>query len=231
LFTWPEIWGAPNLRTWRAAYAPCAKACVTPFMHPDIVRAWLDSHGQERFDPFFFRAEHPDGRVAFHLLVRAPVSLSRGPTRILMPAGGDSFDYSDPVVTWGGEGAAKLDAEFWHELERDLMARQGVWFDLVLLPRVRSRLLPSMPVGPEAELAPYLALDPYDTIDAYFTTRSRKLKREIERTEKKLEAMGKVAFTIYGPGMSDQVLAWLPNFFEEKARRYPVSSSGDHTAA
>jgi len=231
LLTWPEIWRAPNLETWRAAYSQCENVCATPFMHPEIVRSWLDSHGQERFDPFFFRAEHPDGRFAFHLLVRAQVSWSRGAARILMSAGGDSFDYSDPVVSSCGEAAPELDSGFWRELEQDLMPRQGDWFDLVILPRVRSRFFPSMPAGQEAEVAPYLALDPYDTIDDYFASRNRKLKREIERTEKKLAAMGKVAFTIYGPGMSDQVFAWLPNFLEEKARRYPSSASSDLTEA
>ena len=44
---------------------------ATPFMHPDLVRAWLAAHGGEAaWLPYFLRATHRSGQRVLWLLVR-----------------------------------------------------------------------------------------------------------------------------------------------------------------
>ena len=58
LDSWQAIWEPAHLADWRATITGDG-VHATPFMHPDLVRAWLAAHGGEAaWLPYFLRATH-----------------------------------------------------------------------------------------------------------------------------------------------------------------------------
>jgi hypothetical protein len=231
LRTWPEVWSETNLARWLRAFDKDSGAHVTPFMHPHVVRAWVNSHGDEDYCPFFFWASHPDGRHAFHLLVRRRGQRWRDFTREVVSVGTDKFDYSDPVFLPSEHGVVTFDVDFWHALEREMQKHQGEWFDVFCLPRIRTTCLDGSACTDQGEVAPFVRLDRFADIDAYLKSRHRTFRKSLRRRLAKCHAAGEITFITHGASDRDVVLSWIPAFVRELMRKYPREQSVEHWVA
>lgn len=230
LRSWDEIWAAEHVAAWQGLVeAPSSAA--TPFMHPAVVRAWVGAMGGEgRFAPHFLHAVHASGQRVLWPLVRPRNGWRQGFLRRLIPAGtainpydskGMLFDYHDPVASPGGPAGQRIAAGFWPELMAELARRQGSWFDVCTLPRLRAGCLGDP--APEAtpySVAPLLRLEPYPDFPAYLAARSPKMRETIRRHLRRMEAAGAPEFRVFGPDEAAAVLAWLPRLEEERRRRW-----------
>jgi CelD/BcsL family acetyltransferase involved in cellulose biosynthesis len=228
LRSWDEVWDPVNLARWRAAFAPDSGAEATPFMHPDVVRAWLQSAGEAEYDPFFYWAEHSGGQSVFALMVRRKNDWRSGFTRMLQPVGGAQFDYHEPVALPSGGGALPPDAGFWPDFVREMHRREGSWFDVLALPHIRADRFGGGALGAVKDAAPFLRLAPYADGEQYLMSRSKKLRGVVRRTERRLAEDGTVTFAVHGPSDLATVLAWIPALVGEKRKKYPSCYPIEH---
>ena len=221
LLRWDEIWAPANLDDWRATIAGGDEVHATPFMHPDLVRAWLEgSGGEATWHPYFLRAAHVGGQTVLWLLVRQRSSWRTGLLRHLMPVGGDLFDYHDPIVTPpAGEGAV-LAPGFWPALEAELRRHQGAWFDHCSLSRIRPACFGEGGFVRPGGTAARVRLGDYPDFAAYMAARRGSINK-LARKQRKLAASGESRFRVYGAADLDAALAWLPALEAAYRTRYP----------
>lgn len=222
---WRRIWQGDVFEKWERAFHPDSRSRTTPFGHPLVQKAWVDTTSADRYDPFLLVATHDDGREALHLFVRARGVHARAPSKELRSAGGDFFDYTEPVVLPGADGNTDLDDSFWSALKADLTPRKGAWFDVFEMPRVRAQSLGGVTAG-ASEVALSVRLDAYDSFDAYVAGRSKKLRAHFRRTAKRLADLGEVRLRVFDPTEVDEVLGWIPNLIREKEDKYAIAGSG-----
>lgn len=225
LRSWDEVRDPAHLALWRGL-AEAPETAATPFMHPAVVRAWVEAMGGERrFAVHFLHATHASGQRVLWPLVRPRAGWRQGFVRRLIPAGtavnphgskGMLFDYHDPVVSPGGIPAPG----FWPALLAELARHQGRWFDTCVLPRIRSDCLGDLALGTPAGVAPVLDLAPYPDLAAYLAARSPKMRETLRRRMRRFAAAGTPGFHVFGPGETEAVLAWLPRLEEERKRRW-----------
>ncbi|CAN5726572.1 hypothetical protein BH23PSE1_BH23PSE1_09020 [soil metagenome] len=223
LRTWDEVWDEAHLAQWTGAYRPGSGARVTPFMHPGVVRAWIRTHGEDRLDPFFLRARHPDGRLVLMAFVRRRASWRGAFIKTFAPVGGGDFDYNEPIVLPSRTGEASLCPSFWPGLAAELEARAGAWFDRFERVKLRAPCLGGADIGEAAESIAILRLDPYASGEAFLMSRSKKLRKWIRRIERGLAEEGALAFTVHAASERDRVLDWIPAFVAERGRRHSSS--------
>jgi len=101
----------------------------------------------------------------------------------------------------------------------ELRRRQGSWFDVCSLPRIREDCLGS-DLGTPCDVAPVLRLAPYPDFEAYLAARSPKLRATVRRQRRRLAAAGEVEFRVHGTGETESVLAWLPRLEEARKQRW-----------
>ena len=227
--SWEEIWDPAHVALWRRL-AEAETSAATPFMHPAVVRAWIGAMGGEaRFAAHFLHAVHSGGQQVLWPLVRPRAGWRQGFVRRLIPAGtavnpngskGMLFDYHDPVAAPAGPEAARIAAGFWPALLAELSRRQGAWFDVCVLPRLRDGCLGDPALGTLYDVAPRLDLARYPDLAAYLAARSPKMRETLRRQLRRLDAAGKAEFRVFAPGETAAVLAWLPRLEEERRRRW-----------
>ena len=222
LRSWDEIWDPVNLDDWRATIAGGDEVHATPFMHPDLVRAWLEATGGEAaYLPYFLRATHVSGQKVLWLLVRARAWWRTGLLRQLMPVGGDLFDYHDPIVAPARRAGGVLAPGFWPALEAELRRHEGAWFDHCSFSRIRPGLLRRGRLRAARAGPPRcVRLDAYPDFAAYMAARRGSINK-LARKQRKLAASGAARFRVYGPADLDAVLAWLPALEAAYRARYP----------
>ncbi len=225
LGAWDEIWDPAHVADWQRLVEAEASA-ATPFMHPAVVRAWVAAlGGEQRFAAHFLHAAHPSGQRVLWPLVRPRAGWKQGFLRRLIPAGtavnpygskGMLFDYHDPVAAPGPAPAPG----FWPALLAELARRQGTWFDLCALPRLRASCLGDPALGTPHGVAPFLRLDRYPDFDAWLAARSPKMRATLRHRLRRMEAAGRPEFHVFGPDEAAAVLAWLPRLEEARRRRW-----------
>ncbi len=221
--SWTEVWDPANLSLWRGAIAG-ADVHATPFMHPDVVRAWVATTGGEAaYAPFFLHARHEDGQEVLWLLVRPRADWRTGFRRWLIPAGAELFDYHDPIATPAHGAGAVLAPGFWPALERDLRRREGSWFDVCALSQIRPECGSGPAFPTPAGSAPRVRLDAYADFDAYIASRRRTIA-DVRKKWQRLEAERGLRFHPFGASETVGVVAWLPAFEAARAVRYPDSA-------
>ncbi|CAN5726579.1 hypothetical protein BH23PSE1_BH23PSE1_09030 [soil metagenome] len=222
---WDEVWDEAHLSQWRGAFLPGSGARVLPFMHPDVVRAWVRAHAALRPEPFFMTARHSDGRQAQLLFVRLRSTWRRAYVRRMIAVGENLFDYNEPLVLPSPAGATDLGAEFWSAFFREMGRRAGRWFDTMPPLKLRDSSLGDAATGKPAEEAiRVFRLDRHADAEAYLMSRSKPFRRAIRKAEKTLQGMGELAFKVHGPDDLDAVMAWMPTFAAHRASRYPGSA-------
>jgi CelD/BcsL family acetyltransferase involved in cellulose biosynthesis len=229
LGSWDEIWDEGHVAGWRRL-VEAEESAATPFMHPAVVRAWVGAMGGERrFAAHFLHATHASGQRVLWPLVRPRAGWRQGYVRRLIPAGtavnpfgakGMLFDYHDPVVA-PGPGPAP---GFWPALAAELCRRQGAWFDLCALPRLRAGCLGEAGEG-VGRVAPYgvaplLRLRRHGDFAGYLASRSPKMRETVRRRRRRAAAAGACELRVFGPEETAAVLAWLPRLEEERRRRW-----------
>ena len=228
LETWEEFWAPENVRRWRAL-AERSDAVCSPFMTPSLARVWLTALGQEQFSPCFLWARHSSGQEVAWPLVVLEGRLSHGFARRLIPVGAavrpvmpyDAlFDYQDPLVAPAAPGPCALADGFWPALRAGLQARQGAGFDLCVLQKLRDGLSEPGAKLLDEGVAPFVDLGRYSGFDAYLEARSARMRKEIRRRGRLLEARGAVEFKVHGPEDLDTILGWLPALEEARLKRY-----------
>jgi CelD/BcsL family acetyltransferase involved in cellulose biosynthesis len=226
LRSWDEVWEPQHVARWRATCeAPGAYA--TPFVHPDLIRGWLFAMGgPEAFAPYFLKARHSSGQEVYWLLVRPRSPWPHGLLRRLVPAGdgpgGPYFSYNDPLVMPAAPDRVLAEG-FWEAFERSLRAHQGKWFDSCAIHRLRPESLGDTAGHPVAVGSTYVRLDAYDDFEAYATARPRAMASQVRRKLRRLEADGRCALHLHGPGERDAALTWLPKLAAGQRARYPGS--------
>lgn len=228
LTSWDEFWAPENVRRWRELSArPDGRS--SPFMTPSFARVWLTALGQDQFSPSFLWARHSSGQEVAWPLVVLESRLSHGFSRRLIPVGAavrpvlpyDAlFDYQDPLVAPAAAGPCALADGFWPALKAELRRRQGAGFDLCVLQKLRCGTVEAGGAPLEEGVAPFVDLDRYADFDAYFEARSSRMRKEIRRRSRLLDARGKVEFKVHGPENLDTILGWLPAFEEARLQRY-----------
>lgn len=226
-FTWHRDWktirDSETRRDWENAFRENSGARVTPFGHPVVVQSWLDACPPHSLEPFLMSAAHDDGRRAFHLFVRPLGAHKRAPSKVMYSAGGDFFDYTEPVVLPAADGTNILGRDFWDEFADELASKKGKWFDALDIPRLREETLDGFqPSGP-TDVAPYLCLLDYKDFESYVRARSKKLRSYFRRIAKWLLDKGDVEFRTYGSKEVEQVLEWIPQLVREKHARYSIA--------
>jgi CelD/BcsL family acetyltransferase involved in cellulose biosynthesis len=227
LRSWDEVWEPPHVARWRAmCEAPGAYA--TPFVHPDLIRGWLVAMGGPgAFAPFFLKARHSGWQEVFWLLVRPRTQRRKGLLRRLVPAGdgpgGPYFAYNDPLVVPAAAPDRVLADGFWWAFERELRAHQGTWFDSCAIHRLREESLGDTAGQPVAVGSTYVRLDAYSDFDAYAAARPRAMASQVARKLRRLQADGRCALHLHGPGEREAALAWLPTLAAGQRARYPGS--------
>jgi len=224
LRSWDEIWDPVHLTRWRRAIVGGPDVHATPFMHPDVIAAWLSATGGEgAYAPFFLHARHDAGQQVLWLLVRRRAGWSTFLQRALIPAGGDLFDYHDPVVTPVRTPGEVLVPGFWLAFAAELRRHEGVWFDTCALSRIRPECRSgSLDFPVPAGIAPFVRLDRYTDFESYMASR-RKSIREQRRKWERVAAEQGLSFRQHGAGDTEAVLNWLPKFEAARAARYPGS--------
>ena len=221
LRSWDEVWSPSNLEDWRATIACGDEVHVTPFMHPDVVRAWLESTGGEgAYRPFFLRATHASGQRVLWLLVRRRGFWGTGLLRELMPVGGDLFDYHDPIVAPPRRAGGVLAPGFWKALEAELRRHEGSWFDHCSFSRLRPACFGDGGFAQAGGTAALVRLDAYPDFPAYMAARRGSINK-LARKQRKLASSGNARFRVYGPDELDAALAWLPDLVAAYRARYP----------
>lgn len=228
---WKSLWTDEFLARWTAAFQSGSGARVSPFMHPIVVRAWAETIGLRERDTMLLIARHTDGREVFQIMVRQKQHFPGQTSKILMPFGGDRFDFTEPLIFPGKEGTNVLEKDFWDALEHDLKPHQGKLFDQIVFPRVRDDTLGSYVPPGEPDVAPYVDLEPYPSIEDYLETRNGKRRRSLRRRIKNIEEAGDFSFHVLGPGDLDRVMAWIPKIMREKRRKFPDDTGLDQLEA
>jgi CelD/BcsL family acetyltransferase involved in cellulose biosynthesis len=221
LRSWKAIWAPEHLANWRATIAGGDEVHATPFMHPDVVRAWLKANGGEAaWLPYFLRASNAGGQTVLWLLVRERGWWRTGLLRRLRPVGGDLFDYHDPIVAPAGRAGDVLVPGFWPALEAELGRHAGDWFDTCSLSRIRPACFGEGRFVAPGGTAALVRLDAYPDFAAYMAARRGSINK-LARKQRKLAASGESRLRVYGPSEVDAVLAWLPDLEAAYRARYP----------
>lgn len=233
LRTWDAVWAPANVARWEALMA-APGAHAAPFAAPVLVRVWVAAlGGPGRFAPAFLWARHDSGQEVAWPLVTLRGGLRHGFLRLMIPAGAaprplvDSitlFDYQDPVVAPAVEGASVLAPGFWAELRAELRRREGEWFDRCAFPKLRAECF-----GPEIaptpiDAAPFVRLAPYADLEAFLMARKPRLRTNIRRSFRLLEAEGALGFRVHDAREVETILGWLPALEAARLERYPGSA-------
>ncbi len=230
-FTWNRDWktirDSETRDEWQDAFRENSGARVTPFGHPVVVQSWLDACPPQSLEPFLMSAAHDDGRRAFHLFVRPLGDHKRAPSKVMYSAGGDFFDYTEPVILPAADGTNILGRDFWDEFSDELASKKGKWFDALEIPRLREEPLDGFqPSGP-TDVAPYVKLEAYNDFEAYIDSRSTKFRRDYRKYSRRLIDAGGAELRTYGPMDFEKVRDWIPDLVREKYARYSISQTPD----
>ncbi len=218
---WDTILSEDHVRRWRADSAAEDAVTASPFFHPDVVCAWLESMGgRNRIQPFFLTARSDSNGHAFLPLARLNVGWKQGGIRRLRPVGDRLFDYHDPIIIGTGQ---QFPEELWAELFHELRRFRGDWFDEFELPRIRHPSAPDAPGWDLSDKAPFVRLDAYASFDAYLASRPKSLRGDVRRQIRRLAEIGEVRYQVHGPEDLDAVLDWIPLLEREREARYPGS--------
>lgn len=232
LRAWDDVWAPANVARWAALIA-APDAHASPFATPAMVRIWLAAlGGPERFAPAFLWARHDSGQEVAWPLVILRGGVRHGFLRLMIPVGAAPkpliegmtlFDYQEPVAAPAAAGASVLAPGFWAAFRAELRRREGDWFDRCAFPKLRAVCF-----GPEAEptpidAAPFLRLAPYPDLEAFLMARKPRLRTNIRRSFRLLEAEGALSFRVHDATEAEAILGWLPALEAARLERYPGS--------
>src|SRR5882672_4726934 len=165
---WTEVWAGDFQATWLRLLAcdPCAHV----YHLPDLVRAWVETHGATlSATPVFGLATDDAHRQVLLPWVVVPRAGRFMRRRVVEPAGSSLFGYHDPLV--GAPDADGIDwSSLWESARREL-ARSC---DQALFQFVHPRYARGMRGKPCGEESPVLTLAGLDDLQAVLTRCSRK---------------------------------------------------------
>ena len=220
-FRWALGWEEILQENYRAMWLSSvmdddASGSTSPFFHPDVVMAWVESMGGvDRVQPFFLQASSDSGGRAFLPLARLKTGWKQGWVRRLRPAGDRLFDYHDPSLSGTGQDG------FWTELLDNIHQFEGNWYDELDLPRVRGAHLRDDTNWRLSDKSPFVRLDAYADFDAFLRSRPKSLRGDARRQIRRLSETGEVAYRVHDrDGLSD-VLNWIPDLERERESKYP----------
>lgn len=213
---WEEILQEDYRDMWHSIVTGDDAAVSSPFFHPDVVMAWVESMGGKgRVQPFFLLASSDSGGRAFLPLARMKTGWKQGWIRRLRPAGDRLFDYHDPCLS-----GTELE-DFWTALLDNVRQFEGEWYDELDLPRVRDPQLSAETNWRLSDKAPFVKLDAYADFDAYLRSRPKSLRGDARRQIRRLSETGEVAYRIHDRESLSDVLDWIPKLERERETKYP----------
>lgn len=213
---WDEILQEDYRAMWLSLVSGDDTGVSSPFFHPGVVMAWVESMGGlDRVQPFFLLASSDSGGRAFLPLARLKTGWKQGCIRRLRPAGDRFFDYHDPSLSGTKEDG------FWPELLDNIRQFEGDWYDELDLPRIRGTHLRDDPNWRLADKAPFVKLDTYADFDAYLQSRPKSLRGDARRQIRRLSETGEVAFRVHDRESLSDVLDWIPDLEREREAKYP----------
>lgn len=214
--SWEEILQEDYRAAWLSFVAGDNASGSSPFFHPDVVMAWVESMGGvDRVQPFFLQASSDSGGRAFLPLARLKTGWKQGWTRRLRPAGDRLFDYHDPSLSGAGQEG------FWTELLDNIRQFEGNWYDELDLPRVRGTHLSDDTSWQLSDKSPFVKLDAYADFDAYLRSRPKSLRGDARRQIRRLSETGEVAYQVHDHESLSDVLNWIPDLERERQAKYP----------
>jgi CelD/BcsL family acetyltransferase involved in cellulose biosynthesis len=202
------VW-APDFRAeWDRLLAD--SPCANVYHHPDLVRAWADTHGRAiHAQPLFAIAKGPDRAqvlCAFVVVAQRGRYASR---RALGPVGMNFFGYHDPLVA-GTSDALRVEwPAFWEAVRSSV----GDRCDHALIPSVHAAFAAGPLARPDSDPSPVLSLTGLATLDDVLARCSANHRGDVGRRLRRLRETGDVTFSIAAEGSS--VGAALEDFHEQ----------------
>jgi len=215
--TWAEVDDPLFIDQWEAWIDTASMSHV--FSHPLLIKIWTDIY-RALWDivPFYIVAKQQDVMV-FLPLVLWKRNWKAASTKVLIPAGYRDYDYHDPIVI--GTLSEPLIYSFWEAVLEMTTHSDIVNYDEIEL--IGIRYAGENHSWQIEETCPVADLTKYDDYAHFFGQLDKKLKKDIERSKRRLEELGKVSFHAYGPNELQEASKILPEVLKIHSQKWPNS--------
>ena len=219
LTDWSDVWSPAFLETWTRAFAEDTHPLASPFNHPSVVKAWCLSHrADDRLEPRFMVATHPQGYWAMMPFVFTPPRWQLGFFTEIAPVGEQLFDYHDPIIAPVLTDPT-VEESFWRAMEASKVLQAGAGADSVVWSRSR-RAKQFTNWSPAPGQAPYLDLRKYPDHDAYFASRKKSLREDLKRQAKRLGALAPCRYETIESVDEATAIDWARSLKRFRNQRY-----------
>jgi len=213
---WSEVWDPAFGGLWRELLDRSATAHV--FYEPSLTKAWTNTYREMvTLEPYFVLGRHASGAEALLPLVKMRCGWRGAWLRTVGPVGANEFDYHDPIAT---DGLGEKDwIGFWSGIDVEL-CKVADRYDYFVIQGVRASFTGSsdrfMPKG----VAPFCDLSKFGSVERLLATRSRNLRHNLRRTDRRLREAGEVRLRIFSASEVEAALAGLADFLQAHESRW-----------
>lgn len=210
---WDEIFSATYIDAWKKLFSSAGRTGpVSPFFHPGIVRAWIDSvDGMRRFTPYFFQATSRQGAQVLLPCILDGASWVNGFVRRLRPVGWGPFDYHDPLVLNSHDSKAPLEG-FWDAFLDEI----SPICDEVDLPRVRNQFQNHESDWSFSGSAPAVDISSFNSFDHFFYCQKKNLRKDLQRRLRRANETGTLRFRTDVASNKVQISDWIESLVANK---------------
>jgi CelD/BcsL family acetyltransferase involved in cellulose biosynthesis len=224
LTNWSDVWSPTFMEKWKRAFAEDTHPLASPFNHPSVVKAWCLSHrADERLEPRFMVATHPQGHWAMIPFVFTRPKWQLGFITEIAPVGKMLFDYHDPIIA-PVLTDADVEESFWRAVRCATVLQPGKGADSVAWPRSRrAKRFTEWSLGGQA---PFLDLRKYSSYEAYLASRKQSLRSDLRRQAKRMSALGPFRYESMDSVGEGTVIEWARSMKRFRDQRYGHTGDG-----
>jgi CelD/BcsL family acetyltransferase involved in cellulose biosynthesis len=137
--------------------------------------------------------------------------------RIMGPLGANEFDYHDPIAT---DGLGEVDwTGFWNAIQGEL-CKAANRYDYLVMPGVRASCTGSSDWFTPKGTAPFCDLSKFGSVENLLASRSRNLRHNLRRTERRLREAGEVKLRVFSANEFKAAMAGLDAFLQAHESRW-----------
>jgi len=219
LTTWDQVWARDFVAQWKLWMIQSPDAHV--FFEPSVVRAWYETYRDLReIEPRFLIARRGSEQTVFYPLVFDHCGWKDAWLRVIRSVGYNEFDYHDPICNC--ECSKDVWSSFWIGLD-DELEKRGRDLDLLSISRVRERCTGGVEAFEEVEKAPFINLFQFKSIDDLLAGRSKNLRCDIRRKQRRLTKEGEFRLQVFDKGETGPATEMLAGFLKAHQARWPLS--------
>jgi CelD/BcsL family acetyltransferase involved in cellulose biosynthesis len=199
---WEDVWAPDFRRAWDELLAETPGATV--YHHPDLVRAWAETHGRAiGAEPFVTIARSADGARVLCAFVVLPERGRYATRRLLAPAGMGFFGYHDPLVAGRGGPSAVDWGAFWEAVRRSV----GNHCDQARIPSLHEACAAGPLAHADSDPSPVLSLQGLASLADALSRCSANHRGDIGRRIRRLREKGELSFEVAGVRSAGAALA------------------------